>query len=179
MDSELFALCQELGEQLTAAHWQLTTAESCTGGGLAAALTEVPGSSRWFGAGWVTYSNAAKSALLDVPADLLQGPGAPGAVSRETVIAMACGALDKAGANLALATSGIAGPGGGTADKPVGTVWIGWALRAPDSESVSSAAECHLFVGDRESVRRQTVHVALARLLDIVNNQLREGRPDR
>ncbi len=175
MDTELFALSQQLGQRLLAANWQLTTAESCTGGGVAAALTDVPGSSAWFGAGWVTYSNAAKSALLDVPTQLLQGPGAPGAVSRETVIAMACGALSRAGANLALATSGIAGPDGGTADKPVGTVWIAWAWRAPDSDTVISAADCHLFSGDRQSVRRQTVQAALAGLLDIVNNQPRDS----
>lgn len=169
MDQELYQLSERIGQLLLLSGRQLTTAESCTGGWLAQCITAVPGSSQWFSSGYVTYSNAAKESVLSVPGHLLDGPGAPGAVSEETVTAMAEGALLRSSADMALATSGIAGPGGGTADKPVGTVWIGWAVRTAE-ESIHTGARLYRFEGDRESVRRQSVVAALARLPDIVNN---------
>lgn len=159
-----------LGEALLRLGWHVATAESCTGGGIAERITAVPGSSRWFQYGFVTYSNLAKQKLLAVPAGLLEGPDAPGAVSRETVSAMARGALKVSGADLAVASSGVAGPGGGSVEKPVGTVWLGWSFRLADSPDCRTRAQCFHFEGDRATVRAQTVESALAGLLDIVNN---------
>jgi nicotinamide-nucleotide amidase len=136
--------------------WWLATAESCTGGGIAAALTGQAGSSAWFDRGFVTYSNEAKQEMLGVSAETLRRFGA---VSRETVIEMARGALAHSRAHLGVAVTGIAGPGGGTPDKPVGTVWIAWAL--PDRAD----AVCERFAGDRAAVRSATVDAALAGLL--------------
>lgn len=166
MDQELNQLSERLGQLLLSRGWQISTAESCTGGWLAQCITAVPGSSQWFSSGFVTYSNEAKQSLLSVPAYFLEGPGA---VSEETVKAMAEGALLRAEANVSVATSGIAGPDGGTADKPVGTVWIGWAVRTAEDD-IQIQARVYQFDGDRESVRRQTVVEALAQLPDIVNN---------
>jgi nicotinamide-nucleotide amidase len=135
----------------------LATAESCTGGGVAQAITEVAGSSEWFDCGFVTYSNASKMALLKVPAAILS---AHGAVSEETAAAMASGALANSRANAAVSTTGIAGPGGAVPGKPVGTVCFGWAVGdAVDTEQV-------LFSGDRRAVREQTVLYALQGLLN-------------
>ena len=117
-------LATAVGELLQQRGWSITTAESCTGGLIGAAITEVAGSSGWFEHGFITYSNAAKSTWLGVPAALIE---AEGAVSEQVVAAMAEGARFRAGAGIAVAVSGIAGPGGGSAAKPVGTVWIGWA----------------------------------------------------
>lgn len=175
VDSGLSGLSHAVGEALRDRGWQLTTAESCTGGWIAQSITAVPGSSGWFQCGFVTYSNLAKQKLLAVSADCFDGPEAPGAVSEQTVVAMARGALKTSGADVAVASSGIAGPGGGSADKPVGTVWLGWATRAPDSPAISSSARCFLFKGDRESVREQSVHEALAGLLEIINNHHQKG----
>jgi len=169
MDRELYQLSEKLGQLLLASGRKISTAESCTGGWLAQCITAVPGSSQWFSSGFVTYSNEAKQSLLSVPAHFLEGPGAPGAVSEETVTAMAEGALLCAGADVSVATSGIAGPEGGTADKPVGTVWIGWAVRTAEG-GIHTQASVYGFDGDRESVRRQSVVEALAQLPDIVNN---------
>ncbi|TIC87230.1 CinA family protein [Crenobacter intestini] len=144
-----------LGDALRARKETVALAESCTGGLIAAALTDVAGSSDWFGWGFVSYANAAKQAMLGVRADTL---AAFGAVSRETVLEMAGGARSRASADWAVAVSGIAGPGGGSPGKPVGTVWI--AVAGPDGV----AAECHLFAGDRAAVRAQTVEAALALL---------------
>lgn len=119
------ALAESLATLLMRRHWTITTAESCTGGMLSASFTEIPGSSAWFEQGAVTYSNRAKELLLDVPEDVFV---AHGAVSEACVRAMAAGALRRSGANVAVSISGIAGPDGATADKPVGTVWIGWAV---------------------------------------------------
>jgi nicotinamide-nucleotide amidase len=137
----------------------LAAAESCTGGWIAKVLTDVAGSSQWFDGGVVAYSNAAKSALLGVGSDLL---AAHGAVSEEAVRAMAEGARSRFATELAVAVSGIAGPGGGTADKPVGTVHFAWA--APSG----TTAARRIFAGSRESVRRQTIALALERLVDLV-----------
>ncbi len=150
-------LAARLGVALKIAGASLTTAESCTGGGVAEAITRIPGSSAWFGQGWVTYSNKAKSRELGVAADLLRQHGA---VSEDVVRAMAAGASAKAGATWAVAVSGVAGPDGGTPDKPVGTVWLAWA--GPRGV----AAERCLFSGDRDAVRRQTVEKALRGLLE-------------
>lgn len=134
----------------------MATAESCTGGLIAGACTELSGSSDWFERGFVTYSNAAKSALLGVPAALID---AHGAVSGPVAKAMAEGALAHAPVQWAVAVTGVAGPAGGSAEKPVGTVWFGWA--GPDG----SWAECRHFPGDRAAVRQATVAHALAGLL--------------
>ena len=153
----IFDLAAALGVQLKQRGWQVTCAESCTGGGVAAAITDIPGSSAWFGAGFVTYSNAHKMRMLGVSEDSLARVGA---VSEEVVREMAAGALRAAGADLAVAVSGIAGPDGGTAEKPVGTVWFAWATAR------SIAAHCHLLAGDRKAVREQAVEVALRGLID-------------
>lgn len=152
-----------LGEALDARGLRLAVAESCTGGLLAANLTALAGSSSWFDGGWVTYSNQAKQRELGVPATLFAEVGA---VSAEVVTAMARGAIDRAGVDYAVAISGVAGPGGGSETKPVGTVWIGWGHRSPaDGESQRSAvatfATRFRFPGDRETVREAAVDVAM------------------
>jgi len=145
---------RSLAQALTARGWRLATAESCTGGLIAAACTAVAGSSDWFERGLVTYSNAAKTDLLDVPAALIDRHGA---VSEEVALAMAAGALQRSGVDLALAVTGIAGPGGAVPGKPVGTVWLAWALRGAGP----AVAERLQFDGDRGAVRLQTVRRAL------------------
>jgi nicotinamide-nucleotide amidase len=135
--------------------WMLTTAESCTGGLIAAACTDLAGSSGWFERGFVTYSNAAKTELLGVDAALIAKHGA---VSEAVVRAMAAGALAHSNAQVAVAVTGIAGPGGGSADKPVGTVWLGWAWPG------GVVTERCQFDGDRAAVRAATVQHALTRL---------------
>ena len=147
----------ELAEQLQRRGWWLACAESCTGGGIAAALTDVAGSSAWFDRGFVTYSNKAKQEMLGVSADTLARFGA---VSRETAVEMATGTLVHSAAQLGVAVTGIAGPGGGSAAKPVGTVWIAWA-----TERGVSAVREH-FAGDRAEVRAATVDAALLGLLE-------------
>lgn len=136
----------------------LVTAESCTGGLIAAACTDLAGSSLWFERGFVTYSNAAKTELLGVPAELIEQHGA---VSEPVARAMAAGALAHAHAQVAVAVTGVAGPGGGSVDKPVGTVWLGWAT------PTGLFSECQHFAGDRGAVRAATVRHALARLLTL------------
>lgn len=149
-------LAGQLGKALRTHQLQVATAESCTGGGIAEAITRIAGSSQWFEAGYVTYSNRQKSLQLDVPAELFDSVGA---VSREVVEAMARGACVHSGANLAVAVSGIAGPDGGTPDKPVGTVWLAWQA---DGQLFSCRRR---FSGDRLAVREQTVLCALQGLL--------------
>lgn len=149
------------------------TAESCTGGWIAQALTAIPGSSAWFNLGLVTYANSAKHKFLDVPLSLLEGKQAPGAVSRDTVEQMARGALVAANADYAIASSGIAGPDGGSDDKPVGTVWLAWAQRVDDA-SVAVTASRFCFSGDRERVRRQSVIAALEGLKTLLQQQNQE-----
>lgn len=152
--TDLSELVEQLAVRLEATGTRLATAESCTGGWLAKCLTDRPGSSAWFGYGLVSYANEAKERLLGVdPATL----AAEGAVSRSVAEQMATGARLSSGAELAIAITGIAGPGGGTADKPVGTVWFAWSGPGP-----VLSAECARFAGDREAVRRQAVAFALA-----------------
>lgn len=135
--------------------WRLVTAESCTGGGLAYQLTSVPGSSRWFERGFVTYSNEAKQELLGVSSVTLARFGA---VSKEVALEMAEGALCHSHANLALAITGVAGPDGGSPEKPVGTVWFGVASRG------HSSAVCRWFSGDRTLIRQQAIEYAISLL---------------
>lgn len=146
-----------LADALRARGWSLATAESCTGGLIAAACTDVVGSSDWFERGVVTYSNAAKHDLLGVDDALIHQHGA---VSRLVALAMATGALARSRAQLAVAVTGIAGPAGGTPDKPVGTVWIATAVRGGVVQ-----ASCFRFAGDRGAVRAAAVNEALAMLL--------------
>jgi nicotinamide-nucleotide amidase len=161
-DAALMALADNLARRLLASGRALVTAESCTGGWVAKACTDLAGSSRWFLGGAVSYSNDAKTRLLGVTADLIV---AHGAVSEPVVRAMALGALDRLGGDLSVAVSGVAGPGGGTVHKPVGTVWFAWAVRDPSGRT-EVASMCQTFPGDRESVRRWTVQRALEGLLE-------------
>lgn len=158
MDPSLTLLSEALGSALAARGWMLVTAESCTGGWIAEAVTATAGSSGWFDRGFVSYSNAAKMDMLGVSADTL---AAHGAVSEETVREMALGALAHSGAQAAVAVSGVAGPSGGSAAKPVGTVCLAWALAGEEAR----VQTCR-FDGDRESVRRQTVACALRGLIE-------------
>ena len=157
-DPEIDALAERLGRALAARGLTVTTAESCTGGLIAGAITSVAGSSAWFSEGYVTYANAAKRRLVGVPATTLE---AHGAVSEATVRAMARGALERAGADLAVAASGIAGPGGAVPGKPVGTVWLAVATRAGQGAGEAAAARVsarrHRFGGTRAEVRRAAV----------------------
>ena len=159
-DAELYQLAEQLGEQLIHAHLTLCTAESCTGGWIAKTITDVSGSSAWFDCGMAAYSYEAKQALLRVRSETLMECGA---VSKETVLEMVSGALVTSSASLAVAVTGIAGPGGGLPDKPVGTVWIAWKRRGRYPK-----AEVFYFEGDREAVRRQTVAVALQGLTELI-----------
>ncbi|MGH8295106.1 MAG: nicotinamide-nucleotide amidohydrolase family protein [Steroidobacteraceae bacterium] len=166
-DEDLYQLAEEVGRSAHAAGWRIVTAESCTAGWIAKVLTDVPGSSQWVDSGYVTYSNTAKMRAVGVSARTLAEQGA---VSEATVREMANGALLAAGAEMAIAVSGIAGPDGGTAEKPVGTVWFGIAT----AEAGGPAAICELrrFSGDRDQVRRQSVEHALRLAL----RSLRPGR---
>ena len=156
-DAEFENLVLTLSDALLLRGWQMACAESCTGGWIAKCCTDRAGSSAWFERGLVTYSNRAKEALLGVNAsDLLNA----GAVSREVALQMAEGARDRSGVDAALAVTGIAGPDGGSPDKPVGTVWFGWSLPGR-----TDAERCR-FEGDRDAVRRQTVAFALRGLID-------------
>lgn len=154
-------LAAQVGEALKARGWLLATAESCTGGGVAQAITEVAGSSAWFERGFVTYANEAKIEMLGVRSTTLETHGA---VSEMTVREMAIGALAHSRAQVALAVSGIAGPGGGSAEKPVGTVWFAWAF-----PSNGVTAQHFLLTGSRSEVRQQAVNVALQGLLNQLN----------
>ncbi|MDP6652151.1 MAG: CinA family protein [Gammaproteobacteria bacterium] len=147
-------LVQQLTDKLLSKKLIIATAESCTGGWIAQSLTALAGSSNWFDSGFVTYSNDAKQRMLNVPASLFEF-GGPGAVSEETVLAMTQGALDNSRANVAVAVSGVAGPDGGSEDKPVGTVWIAWQWED------KALARGFQFSGDREVVRLATVAAAL------------------
>lgn len=158
MDAALAAA--ELAPRLIARGWRLATAESCTGGLIAAACTALPGSSAWFELGWVTYSNAAKTAQLGVPAASID---AHGAVSLAVAEAMARGAGQHSGAECALSVTGIAGPTGGSVHKPVGTVCFGWTMPGHDGPQVWT--ESRWFAGDRAAVRQQAARHALAALV--------------
>ncbi len=155
--NQLYRLAEELGHHLLSRKLHCTVAESCTGGSLAAVITDVIGSSQWFDRGFVTYSNAAKADMLGVPAEIILSDGA---VSEATACAMAQGAILNSLAEVSVAITGIAGPGGGSVEKPVGTVWIAWATNFQ-----STRAQCYYFKGDRASIRRQSVQVALEGLI--------------
>jgi nicotinamide-nucleotide amidase len=157
-DSEITGLAEELGRRLAARGLFAATAESCTGGLVAGAITAIAGSSAWFDRGFVTYSNEAKVDMLGVdPATLEQH----GAVSEATALAMAEGAVRQSRASVAVAVTGIAGPAGGTPSKPVGMVCFGWAMRGG-----ATASATHQLPGDREAVRRRSVVLALEGLID-------------
>ena len=156
IDDDLYALAARLGELALERRALLAAAESCTGGLVAGAITAVPGSSQWFERGFVTYSDAAKVELLGVAASTLERHGA---VSVQTAGEMAAGALRFSSAQWALAVTGIAGPGGGTPEKPVGTVCFGW------SGPVGVETELRLLEGDRAAVRRESVRIALEGLI--------------
>jgi nicotinamide-nucleotide amidase len=159
-ESELFELAERVGLRLRAAGRRIVTAESCTAGWIAKALTDIPGSSQWFECGFVTYSNAAKMRDVGVSARTLANEGA---VSEATVREMAEGALRVSGADVAVAVSGIAGPDGGTPAKPVGTVWFCAASRR--AEVTGLVSEVQLFAGDRGLIRRRSVERALQLVL--------------
>ncbi len=156
------SLAARVGERLLARKLLLATAESCTGGWVSQAITAIAGSSAWFDCGFITYSNEAKRKLLDVPAGLLEIDG-PGAVSEETVLAMTAGAVANSRARVAVAVSGIAGPDGGSPEKPVGTVWIAWQWEQ------RRLARKFQFSGDRTAVREASVLAALEGLLALLD----------
>ncbi len=158
--AELTGATDALGRELLRRGWMLGCAESCTGGLISAAVTALAGSSQWFERGFVTYSNAAKQDLLGVPTQLLQ---AHGAVSEATALAMARGVLEHAPVQAALAVTGIAGPGGGSADKPVGLVWFAWAWL--DARGPCAQAEAMRWPGDRHAVRMASALHALRGML--------------
>jgi len=162
LDAELLILASRVGEALLLSHRRLVTAESCTGGFIAKTLTDIPGSSRWFECGYVTYSNAAKMRDLGVDPRTL---AAHGAVSEAAAREMAAGALRAAGADVAIAVTGIAGPDGGEPGKPVGTVWFSCGVRR-DAAVDLAAVRAH-FPGDRHAVRHASVEYALELILDL------------
>lgn len=153
-------LAAQLGAALHAHGMMLASAESCTGGGVASAVTEIAGSSGWFDRGFITYSNQAKVDMLGVSSDTLARFGA---VSEATVREMVYGALRHSQAQLALAVSGIAGPGGGTTEKPVGMVWFAWGIK-----DGASAARVHQLAGTRAEIRTQAVRIALQGVLELL-----------
>jgi nicotinamide-nucleotide amidase len=157
-------LAADLGRRLIARGWRVATAESCTGGLVAGAITAIAGSSDWFDRGFVTYSNDAKIESLGVPPATI---AAHGAVSEATAIAMAQGALAHSAASIAVAVTGIAGPGGGTPGKPVGMVCVAWSWRGGDTVAVT-----HQLPGDRAEVRHASVAIALRGLIDRVGDRV-------
>ena len=159
-DAELHQLAAELGDKLIARGWMLASAESCTGGWVGQLLTALPGSSHWYERGFITYANAAKVEMLGVPEATL---ATHGAVSEETASAMAAGALAHSHAQASLAISGIAGPGGGTPQKPVGLVCYGWAL----ADGTVMSSTCRLD-GDRDEIRSRAVAAALRGLIELI-----------
>ena len=160
MDKELYDLAERVGLTLKGAGLTLATAESCTGGWVGQAVTMIPGSSDWYDRGFIVYTNTSKREMLGVMPETLERFGA---VSEPTVREMAQGALDHSRAQIAVAVSGIAGPSGGSADKPVGTVCLAWAR-----VNGSVWAETRRFGGDRDAVRRQAVIRTLERLLELI-----------
>ena len=159
-DEELHQLAVELADRLRARGWMLATAESCTGGWVGQLLTSLPGSSQWYERGFITYANAAKVEMLGIPEETL---ATHGAVSEQTASAMAAGALKHSHTQAALAISGIAGPGGGTPQKPVGLVCYGWAL----ADGTVMSSTCRLD-GDREEIRSRAVAAALRGLIELI-----------
>jgi nicotinamide-nucleotide amidase len=159
-NEELHQLASELGDKMLARGWMLATAESCTGGWVGQLITSIAGSSHWYERGFITYANAAKVEMLGVPEELIARHGA---VSEETASAMATGALTHSHAHATLAISGIAGPGGGTPQKPVGLVCYGWAL----ADGTLMSSTCRLD-GDREEIRSRAVAAALRGLIELL-----------
>ena len=157
VQTEIYSLAKKLGQVLLSRNLRCTVAESCTGGSLAAAITDIPGSSQWFDRGFITYSNQAKQQMLGVPEQMIASQGA---VSEAVVRAMAERALAISDANVSVAISGVAGPGGGSREKPVGSVWLAWAAYKQPTH-----AQCYLFPGDRFAVRQHAVRVALEGLI--------------
>ncbi|NDU85116.1 MAG: CinA family protein [Ferrovum sp.] len=150
---DLLVLVQQVGVGLKRRGWKLATAESCTGGGMAALITEIPGSSAWFDRAWVTYSNHSKESLLGVPAGLIEEFGA---VSEPVVLSMVEGGLLRSQADIVVAVSGVAGPAGGTEGKPVGTVCLAWGVRA-----TALRVTTQWFAGDRRAIRRAAIESGL------------------
>ena len=161
-DKELYELAEKVGQHLKSSGRMLTIAESCTGGWIAKAITDVPGSSQWFEYGFSVYADIAKRDLLGIDITTLE---AEGAVSQPIVTQMAEGALDQSSADVAVAVSGIAGPDASPDGKAVGTVWICWSSRR--GQSVESSARIKFFKGDRQQIRRYTVGNALKGLLEL------------
>ena len=155
-----------LAQLLLARGWKLALAESCTGGLVCATLTELSGSSEWFERGYITYSNQAKTECLGVPGELIESHGS---VSEPVAKAMAQGAQRNAGANIGVSITGIAGPSGGTAEKPVGTVCFGWTIQNAAGENVTTC-QTKLFSGDRQVIRQQATEYALVGLLQLLNH---------
>ncbi len=157
-NTEIVDLAKQLGERLAEKSMKISTAESCTGGAIAMAITEISGSSEWFECGFVTYSNQSKMQMLGVNPEFLQQYGA---VSEQVAIEMVAGALQNSAADLAVAVTGIAGPGGGTEDKPVGTVYIAWGFK-------QQGIRCkkHVFLGNRATIRKKTIISALKSCLN-------------
>ncbi len=156
IEHELLKIATELGSLLVKSGKKLATAESCTGGGIAALMTEIPGSSAWFDSAIVSYSNQAKHKLLGVPDEIIEQHGA---VSEEVVLLMVSGLLNVTNAEVGVAVTGIAGPDGGSVEKPVGTVWIAWQFSGDKPFS-----QCFKFGGNRSKVRNQTIITALNKL---------------
>ena len=157
MEDNISELVGRLAARLVQSNLKMGAAESCTGGWISKVCTDMPGSSAWFERGFVTYSNEAKMELLGVSSETLESHGA---VSRAVAEEMAMGVLSSAPVQVGVAVTGIAGPDGGSDDKPVGTVWFGWAVEGRPVESA-----CHCFGGDRNAVRQQTVGVGLEGLI--------------
>ncbi|MBK1735743.1 damage-inducible protein CinA [Halorhodospira abdelmalekii] len=155
-----------IGERLQARQGRLAVAESCTGGWLAKVLTDTPGASLWFERALIVYSNAAKAELLGVPPELIERCGA---VSEAVAEALAVGLLQRAPVSHTIAVTGIAGPEGGSAEKPVGTVWIAWAVAVPSAAASAVQMRCYRFKGDRQAVRRASVAAALAGLEQLLS----------
>lgn len=163
MQTTINHLTQHLGKQLKKLNAQVTTAESCTGGGIAEAITRISGSSAWFEAGYVTYSNTQKTKMLDVPSTLFDTVGA---VSEEVVLAMVQGAINKSNAQFGIAVSGVAGPTGGTKHHPVGMVWLAWHANG------ENYTHCAHFEGDRDAIRQQTIQLALHGLIRLSQQKI-------
>ncbi len=167
MNEKIEDLAQQLGDQLSGKDIEISTAESCTGGLVAAAITSIAGSSGWFDRGFVTYSNEAKQDMLGVrPETLLEF----GAVSEETAQEMSAGALLLSFAQISVSITGIAGPDGGTDDKPVGTIWFAWSVKT-ESLEIETQTKKELFSGDRNSIRQQAVITALEGLLKLAQGK--------
>jgi nicotinamide-nucleotide amidase len=160
-------LVQSIAQLLFANNWKLALAESCTGGLVCAKLTELSGSSAWFERGYITYSNQAKTECLGVPAELIESQGA---VSEAVAKAMALGAQRSAGTNVAVSITGIAGPTGGSIEKPVGTVCFGWSISKQAGENLT-VCQTKLFSGDRTAIREQADEYALTELLRLLSAQ--------